>query len=141
MEFLLRILRMGLMQGASRFGSTLVSSPAFHRLVHSTNKTIFGLLKRVSEKPEVAEQTEKLKQAMQNQSSFVKEKAAGGECFFCNWLICEATKAANKKTTSQPTQKSRYAPGERADWFTRTYQTYKYQFDVWRQSRKQKKKE
>lgn len=76
MELLLRILRLGLTQGAARFGGILVSSPAFHRFVHSTNKSVLSLFKKMTERPEVIEQTERLKQAMQNQSSFVKDKAS-----------------------------------------------------------------
>lgn len=71
---------MGIMQGAQRFGGILVSSPTFHRFVHSTNRLFGGALKRASEKPDVWEQTERLKEALQNQSAFVKDKA--GECMY-----------------------------------------------------------
>eukprot|EP01127_Copromyxa_protea_P000514 TRINITY_DN10432_c0_g1_i1.p1 TRINITY_DN10432_c0_g1~~TRINITY_DN10432_c0_g1_i1.p1 ORF type:complete len:136 (-),score=22.22 TRINITY_DN10432_c0_g1_i1:119-493(-) len=123
MNIVLRILRFGLGAGVTALGGYLTKSPAFHRLVHSTNRMIFGLVKKVSENPNVAQQTERLKQTMQNQSAFVKDKA--------NSAPKEAPKAPKAPTP-------RYAPGEQADWFTRTYQTYKYQYNVWKQSRKSK---
>jgi hypothetical protein len=79
-----RLFRVGLWKGASAFAGYLTQSPTFHRFVHTTNRTIFSLIKRVSEKPEVAEQTERLKQTMQNQSAFVKDKAKAASSGLCS---------------------------------------------------------